>query len=226
MKISLFSELTTLSAAFLSILLLAPANSLATPYAISGNLHGTDDVEVYGTLSINNSFPSSTIENAWANYLSTPTLDTFLLILDYQITSFDLYRTDTGENFFQGTGGVIQVVATGHANDTRPEVGGYNAWGLQAADPRFSIYSPRDPGEVVFFNNGIEVSNYDYDQLPYMIQLKSGYTFDNQYSANLTLTTAQPVPEPATFFLVSIGILLVIRKSKNTSLRSNFPSPI
>ena len=214
-------KLTPLQYVLLAIWIITPSYSYATPYNVSGLFDGAyGATEVYGTLSINNTFSSSTIETAWQNYLASSTQDNFFLELDYQITSFDLYRVDTGESFFHGDTGEIEVIVTGF---NAPEATGYSAWYLQGSGSVFCAYSPRsDWNDVIFSNNGINVTDYEYDQLPQMIQLNNGFYNDDIYntSVSLTLTRAQPIPEPNTLLLIGLGTLLLIKKRKNSNIIS------
>lgn len=220
MNMSQLWKLYTLSITLLTISLLAPSHCLATSYTVSGNFWGADGGEVFGTLSINDSFSSSTIENAWTNYLSTPTQDDFFQELEYQITFFDLYRTDTGESFFHGEDGFIEVIVVGQQSDSAPNATDYNAWGLRGSGTFSGAYSGRWGEDVIFSNNGINVSDFEYAQLPQMIQLNSGSFFDDypfgEAGLDLTLTATQPIPEPNTLLLLGLGTLLLTKKRKNS----------
>lgn len=213
-------KLTPLQYVLLAILIITPSHSYATPYNVSGLFDGAyGATEVYGTLSINNTFSSSTIETAWQNYLASSQQDNFFLELDYQITSFDLYRVDTGESFFHGDTGEIEVIVTGHQYDNSPNATVLNAWGLYGSGSVFSAYSSRDV-DVIFSNNGINVTDYEYDQLPQMIELINGcYNNDDPFtSVKLTLNRAQPIPEPNTLLLIGLGTFLLIKKRRNSNI--------
>ncbi len=188
-------------------LLIHPSLSYATLYNVSGNFWGADGAEVYGTMSINDSFSQSTIEMAWENYLTTPTTDNFFLELEYQITSFELYRTDTDERYFFGNDGFIEIIVYGHQGDATPNSTGYNAWSLHGSGTVNSAYSGRNSSDVRFSNNGTNISDIEYDQLAQTILLNSGCYNDDDYTGvSMTLTAGSPIPEPSSIILFGFGL--------------------
>ncbi|MBL4903588.1 PEP-CTERM sorting domain-containing protein [Desulfotalea psychrophila] len=208
-----------LAVVLFAISLFSPTQSFATLYAVSGNFWGEDGAEVYGSLSVNDTFSASTIEDAWSAYLSSSPESNFYLELEFQITSFDFYRTGTTESYFHGNTGSIDVIVTGQPYDGTPNATWYSAWTLQGTGLVYNAYSSREEGDdVIFSNNGNNALDFDYDLLPQTIQLNAGYYNDDPYntSVNLTLTASQPIPEPNTLLLLGLGAILLSIKRKNS----------
>ncbi len=191
------------------ISILAPSLTYASSYTVSGWFASNElggQVNVYGTLSMIGSYSPTFIDDAWQNYLASSPTDNFYLQLDYQITSFDLYRVDNGARFYHGEDGGIELPVRAWPSSTSPNATDYSAWHLTGSGLVQNVYSTRDV-DVRFFNSGIAATGVEYDQLPEMILLWNGHFEDpvaNPNQVRLTLTAA--VPLPGAFWLLGSGL--------------------